>query len=132
MVMAVRPVSAFDDRPAFLNAGRTATLLSDRPVLALLSMSEHAQWVEAIALRKDKQAFAMLFAHFAPRVKGFLLSGGASPAQVDEIVQEVMLTVWRRAESYRPERAAVSTWIFTIARNRRIDRIRRALSLIHI
>lgn len=126
MVLAVRPVSAFDDRPACSSAGRTATLPLRPSVLAFPSMNQHAQWVEAIALRQDRQAFAALFEHFAPRVKGFLLSGGAGMEQVDEIVQEVMLIVWRRAGSYRRDRAAVSTWIFTIARNRRIDRIRRA------
>ncbi|MDG1479354.1 MAG: sigma-70 family RNA polymerase sigma factor [Myxococcota bacterium] len=88
-------------------------------------MNQHAQWVEAVALRQDRHAFISLFEHFAPRLKGFLISGGAELEQVDEIVQEVMLVVWRRAGSYRSDRAAVSTWIFTIARNRRIDRIRR-------
>jgi RNA polymerase sigma factor (sigma-70 family) len=125
MVMAARPVSALNDRPARSSAGRAASLRCPGIVLASASMNQHAQWVEAIALRQDRQAFIALFEHFAPRLKGFLLSGGAGMEQVDEIVQEVMLIVWRRAGSYRPERAAVSTWIFTIARNRRIDRIRR-------
>ncbi|MFT5679585.1 MAG: RNA polymerase sigma factor (sigma-70 family), partial [Myxococcota bacterium] len=125
MVMATRPVSAFDDRPACSSAGRTAVLRPHAVVLAFPSMNEHAQLVESIALRQDRQAFIVLFDHFAPRLKGFLLSGGAQVEQVDEIVQEVMLVVWRRAGSYRSDRAAVSTWIFTIARNRRIDRIRK-------
>lgn len=123
--MAVHPASAFDDHPVRLSAGRSAAVRPEPAVLAFPSMNQHAQWVEAIALRQDRQAFIALFEHFAPRLKGFLISGGAGLEQVDEIVQEVMLVVWRRAGSYRPDRAAVSTWIFTIARNRRIDRIRR-------
>lgn len=125
MVMVARSASALSDRPAPRSAGRPATLRAPSAVLAFPSMNQHAQWVEAIALRQDRQAFIALFEHFAPRLKGFLISGGAGLEQVDEIVQEVMLVVWRRAGSYRPDRAAVSTWIFTIARNRRIDRIRR-------
>jgi len=122
MVMAIRPVSTCDNHPACLSIRQTVWR---RPVLAFSRMNQHAQWVEAVALRQDRQAFINLFEHFAPRLKGFLISGGADLEQVDELVQEVMLVVWRRAGSYRSDRAAVSTWIFTIARNRRIDRIRR-------
>lgn len=78
-----------------------------------------------IAMR-DRDAFAALFARYAVRVKAFLISGGAAHDQADEAAQEVMITVWRRAELYDPAKAAVSTWIFTVARNRRIDMIRRA------
>ncbi len=79
----------------------------------------------AIAESRDKQAFAALFSHFAPRLKSWLTSGGADEATAEELAQETMLTVWRRAGSYRPDRASPSTWIFTIARNKRIDRLRR-------
>jgi RNA polymerase sigma-70 factor (ECF subfamily) len=75
---------------------------------------------------RDREAFAALFARYAVRVKAFLISGGASHDQADEAAQEVMITVWRRAELYDPAKAALSTWIFAIARNRRIDMIRRA------
>lgn len=81
--------------------------------------------VEAIAAHGDQQAFARLFDHFAPRVKAYLLRLGVEAAVAEELMQEVMLTVWRRADSYNPALAAVSTWIFTIARNRRIDARRR-------
>jgi RNA polymerase sigma-70 factor (ECF subfamily) len=75
---------------------------------------------------KDREAFAALFARYAVRVKAFVMSGGASHDQADEVAQDVMVTVWRRAELYDPAKAAVSTWIFAVARNRRIDMIRRA------
>ncbi|MGG7567363.1 sigma-70 family RNA polymerase sigma factor [Rhodovulum sp. DZ06] len=74
----------------------------------------------------DRAAFADLFGRYAGRVKSFLIAGGAAPDQADEVAQEVMVTVWRRAALYDPAKAAPSTWIFTIARNRRIDMIRRA------
>lgn len=73
----------------------------------------------------DEAAFAELFRHFAPRVKAFLVKRGASDAQAEECAQDVMATLWRKAGQFDPSRASVTTWIFTIARNRRIDVIRR-------
>ena len=73
----------------------------------------------------DKSAFAELFDYFAPRVKSFLLRFGTDMSLAEEIAQEAMIMVWRRAETYDPRQSAASTWIFTIARNKRIDRLRR-------
>jgi len=81
--------------------------------------------VEAVA-GSDRQSFAVLFEHFAPRLKGFFLKGGADHSSADELVQDVMLTLWRKAHLYSPEKASVPTWVFTIARNKKIDAIRRA------
>ena len=81
--------------------------------------------MRSIATSGDRDAFATLFAHFAPRVKTYLMQLGAEASAAEDLMQEVMLTVWRRAESYDPALAGVSTWIFTIARNRRIDALRR-------
>jgi len=81
--------------------------------------------MRAIAERRDSAAFAELFRHFAPRLKSYCLRGGADPATAEEIAQEAMVAVWRRAATFDPARASVSTWIFTIARNRRIDLLRR-------
>jgi RNA polymerase sigma-70 factor (ECF subfamily) len=72
----------------------------------------------------DKAAFSGLFHHFAPRVKALLIQAGTPPEVADEIVQDVMLTVWRKAAEYDPSRASAAAWIFTIARNRRIDLLR--------
>jgi len=83
-----------------------------------------ADLVEAIAVRADKGAFAQLFRHFAPKIKGYLVKLGAG-SQAEELTQEVMLTVWRKAASFDRRQASVSTWLFTIARNRRIDAIRK-------
>jgi len=75
--------------------------------------------------RQDQQAFAELFRHFAPRVKAFLMKSGASASFAEECTQEVMATLWRKAHLFDGTKASVSTWIFTIARNRRIDMLRR-------
>ena len=79
----------------------------------------------AIAARGDREAFAALFSHFAPRVKGFLLRLGLPDAAAEELAQETMLTVWRRAEQFDPAIGSAAAWIFTIARNLRVDAARR-------
>jgi RNA polymerase sigma-70 factor (ECF subfamily) len=78
-----------------------------------------------IAADADRAAFATLFQHFAPRVKSYLLRLGAPNGAAEELAQETMLTVWRKAVLFDPARAGASTWIFTIARNLRIDAIRK-------
>jgi RNA polymerase sigma-70 factor (ECF subfamily) len=79
----------------------------------------------AVRDARDRAAFAALFDHFAPRLKGFVMRSGTSAPQAEEIVQEVMLTVWRKAAQFDPARAQVSAWIYQITRNRQIDVIRR-------
>ncbi|WP_220032311.1 sigma-70 family RNA polymerase sigma factor [Pseudoroseicyclus aestuarii] len=91
-----------------------------------MSAADWTQELAAIRDTADEAAFARLFAHFAPRVKGFLIRGGATADLAEDLMQDVMATVWRKAALYQPGRASVATWIFTIARNRRIDGIRRA------
>jgi len=92
---------------------------------AQVNADHFAALIEKIAAQRDAAAFAELFRHFAPRVKSYCLRGGADPATAEEIAQEAMVAVWRRAASFDPAKASVSTWIFTIARNRRIDMLRR-------
>lgn len=79
----------------------------------------------AVARTADRRAFVALFEHFAPRVKGYLMRSGSNAELAEELAQETMLIVWRKAPSFDPARARLSTWIFTIARNLRIDRHRR-------
>ncbi|WP_244560241.1 sigma-70 family RNA polymerase sigma factor [Bosea sp. TND4EK4] len=81
--------------------------------------------IAAIARSGDRQAFAELFDHFAPRVKGLLMRGGASAELAEEVAQEALLAVWRKAALFDPTKASASTWIATIARNLRIDIARR-------
>jgi len=83
-----------------------------------------ALWLGRVAQLRDRVAFGQLFGHFAPRLKGYLIRLGCDAGTAEELVQDVMLTVWRRAESFDAAQAGVATWIYTIARNRRIDRLR--------
>ncbi len=78
-----------------------------------------------IAGDRDRGAFASLYQAYGPRLKAYLMRQGADEANAEELVQEVMLSVWRRADGYDPRLASVSTWLFTIARNKRIDFLRR-------
>jgi len=109
-----RPVN--DDTPA---AETTATRQgpegpSDETLLA------------RVARDRDRAAFVALFHRYAGRIKGFLIRTGADPGLAEEAAQEVMVTLWRRAETFDPDRAAATTWIFTLVRNKRIDFLRRA------
>ena len=79
----------------------------------------------AVGKKRDRDAFIRLFEYYAPRVKSFVMKGGISPDQADEIAQETMLTVWHRAAQFNPVKASAGTWIFTIARNKRIDVLRK-------
>ena len=92
---------------------------------AVLDRDALASLIESIAAHNDRAAFATLFKHFAPRVKGYLIKIGTDRGQAEELTQEVMVTVWRKAATFDRRQASVSTWLFTIARNRRIDMVRR-------
>jgi RNA polymerase sigma-70 factor (ECF subfamily) len=81
--------------------------------------------IDAVAVRRDRAAFHELFRHFAPRLKSFCLRGGAGSETAEEIVQEAMAALWRKAATFDRSRASATTWIYTIARNKRIDMLRR-------
>jgi RNA polymerase sigma factor (sigma-70 family) len=78
-----------------------------------------------VASERDRGAFAALFSHFAPRVKAYLLRQGAPASVAEDLAQEALLNLWRKAHLFDPAKASVGTWLFTIARNLRIDAIRR-------
>lgn len=81
--------------------------------------------VARIASDRDREAFRQLYCYYGPRVKGLMLRKGARPELAEELMQETMLAVWTKASLFHPGRGSVATWIFTIARNLRIDRLRR-------
>lgn len=87
--------------------------------------SEQTEWMLAIRDQRDRAAFAALFDHFAPRLKSFVMRSGLGSGQAEEIVQDVMLSVWRKAGQFDPHRAQVSAWIYQITRNCQIDVIRK-------
>jgi RNA polymerase sigma-70 factor (ECF subfamily) len=89
---------------------------------------EHlVELVARVAQESDRQAFAALFRFYAPRLKSFLARQGYSENECEDLVQEAMLNVWRKAGSFDPAKAGVSTWVFTIARNLGVDHRRRQL-----
>lgn len=88
-------------------------------------ISPQTIWMLAVRDHRDRKAFAALFDHYAPRLKGFIMRSGMPGGQAEEIVQDVMLTVWRKAALFDPQRAQVSAWIYQITRNRQIDVIRK-------
>lgn len=92
---------------------------------SLPSLSRETQWMIAVRDQRDRSAFAQLFDHFAPRLKGFAIRSGIPAAKAEEVVQDVMLTVWHKAAQFDPHRAQVSAWVYQIARNRQIDVMRR-------
>lgn len=87
--------------------------------------SEFAALVAAVAATRDEQAFTRLFDHFAPRLKAYLLRIGADAASAEEVAQETMATLWRKAHLFDARKSSVATWLYRIARNRRIDLLRR-------
>ena len=103
-------------RPADRPADRLRRVTARGPMSDLLSR---------IAKDRREDAFRKLFEDFAPRIKSYMMRQGSDPALAEELAQETLLTVWRKAALYSPEKGNPSTWIFTIARNLRIDRLRR-------
>ena len=83
--------------------------------------------ISLIATKKDKTAFSSLFKLVGPRIKGYLMKLGSNDIVAEDLLQEVMLTVWRKSETFDRNKAAVSTWLFTIARNKRIDMLRKEI-----
>ena len=86
---------------------------------------QHADLIRKIAADKDREAFRVLYSWYAPRVKSYLMRFKLNAEQAEDLAQEIMVTLWRKAVQYDPAKAAPSTWIFRIARNRFIDQTRK-------
>ncbi len=97
-------------------------------VLAVHAPRTMADLLQRVAANGDVDAFRALFKVYAPRIKSYMLRQGADSATAEELSQETLLTVWRKAALYSDEKGSATTWIFTIARNLRIDRLRREVA----
>lgn len=95
------------------------------PQMTSLSAT-HAALIAAVASSRDREAFAALFDFYAPRIEAWLVRAGVERSQAEEICQDAMTTLWRKAHLYDPAKATPSTWLYRIARNRRIDLARRS------
>lgn len=119
-------------RASFVNVNRgnptaraSAVRSHEARIVEPTTPEEHRALMIRVAEARDKRAFEALFTHFGPRVKAYLMRSGSNPDSAEELAQEAMATVWRRADSFDPSQASAATWIFTIARNKRIDAYRR-------
>lgn len=91
-------------------------------------MSQRSEWndlVHLVATRRDREAFARLFDHFVPRLEGYLLRTGLDSGTAEEVSQDVMVTLWHKAALFDPTKSSLTTWLYRVARNRRIDIARR-------
>ena len=86
---------------------------------------EQSRWIVAVAESRDKKAFKRLFTYFAPRIKGFCQNNGSTSDRAEEVVQEAFVNIWRKTNLFDPKKASAGAWIFAIARNARIDLIRK-------
>lgn len=96
----------------------------------VLTANQLKDLLVTLGKERCKSSFCALFDFYAPRLKSFFLKVGTSEEIAEELIQETFVQIWRKAQTYDPSKAAVSTWIFTIARNRRIDRFRSEKSYI--
>ncbi|WP_284359892.1 sigma-70 family RNA polymerase sigma factor [Candidatus Phycosocius spiralis] len=103
-----------------------STTIPNNGLLSDAQRDRFADLMQAVAQHKDKVAYGELFAYYGPRVKAYLMRLGADNPLAEELAQDVMVTVWRKAELFDRTQASVSTWLFRIARNKRIDAIRRS------
>lgn len=105
------------------------TLDASNTALSPLIRSDHLSLLLAKVGKQDRAAFAELFRHYGPLIKGFAIqhANARFPIEAaDELVQEVMLKVWLKAASFEPSKASANTWVFTVMRNCRIDLLRRS------
>ncbi len=109
----------------FTSATVCQRLIYQGPVRPRLAGNLAGELIARIARKADRAAFAELFRLFAPRLKSYLMRQGCDFSLAEELMQETMVMVWRRAASFEPQRASATTWLFTIARNKRIDSLRR-------
>lgn len=106
-------------RPVFRARGVVLTMTRTPEAIEMDAL------LRRVALERDRAAFAVLFGHFAPRVKAYLMRLGAPAAQAEDLAQEALLALWRKAHLFDAAKASAATWVFTIARNLRIDALRR-------
>jgi RNA polymerase sigma-70 factor (ECF subfamily) len=109
-------------RPNWLLSMRDSTPTIKEPLTQPEEMTIN---LRAVAISQDKTAFAALFAYYGPRLKAYMRSLGANDGTAEELAQEAMLSVWRKARQFNADKASAGTWIFTIARNLRIDALRK-------
>jgi len=107
------------------NINKTGTVYNTAKKVSNATDVELSNYLKDIGENQDKSAFSSIFKYFAPRLKSFFIKLGCSDSQAEEIIQEVMIAVWTKSSTYDRAKSSVSTWIYTIAKNKRIDKIRK-------
>ena len=79
----------------------------------------------SVARSRDRESFMRIYDYFMPRICLYLRGLGSAEMIAEELAQEALLRLWQRASQYDPSRSRLSTWLFRIARNLHIDRVRR-------
>ncbi len=123
-------VTLASDSPISKNKGegvfkRERAKGEDRGIHKNMNTESMDSYLISIAQNRDRSAFKKLFAAFAPKIKSFAMRNGVGPELAEEVVQETFIRVWRKAEQFDPRKASASTWLYTIARNQRIDLLRK-------
>ena len=90
-----------------------------------INESDLRSFIRDIGDVQDRASFSNIFRYFAPRLKSFFVKLGCTETQAEEIIQEVMISIWTKAKTYNSDKSSVSTWVYTIAKNKRIDKIRK-------
>lgn len=123
------PVRISPTMTAAFFSRRTSPIEAARIVsLPLAPPREAPDWAEemlAVSRQRDRDSFMRIYDHFMPRVCLYLRGMGATPAIAEELAQEALLRLWQRADRYDPARGSLTTWLYRIARNLHIDRVRR-------
>lgn len=125
----MRTVAAMTEEEARRTAPSLATVTPLRPPKAGtasgLGRDELSGCLVAVGEHSDREAFRTLFNYYAPRIKALMIRAGARPQEAEEVMQETMALIWRKAALFDPDKASASTWIYTVARNKRYDLLRR-------
>lgn len=127
-VIALRKTSVMKTKNGNNTQDSLNDVTADKTLINDISNKTNKRWIACIvdvAQNKNRKAYFYLYEHFAPKLKSFLMQRNVQAAIAEEIVQETFITVWQKANYYTANKAYVSTWVFTIARNKKLDRDRK-------
>ena len=90
-----------------------------------MNKSELKDLMVKITVNRDEIAFSNLFDFLAPKIKAYYLQNGLISENAEELTQEVMSIIWSKSDKFNPSKSALTTWVYTIARNKKIDFLRK-------
>ena len=81
--------------------------------------------IKKVSDQRDERAFSQIFDFIAPKINGYFVKNSLNIEQAEELTQEVLSTIWTKANLFDPKKSKFITWSFTIARNKKIDFYRK-------